>query len=632
MTDDQTRRVDATEPVPTAGPEPPQTPATEPVPAEAMPAEAMPAYVPPPTTMPAPSTSGATAAPGTAAPVQGPGSSRARWIVGLGVAGLAIAIGLVAFLLLSARPTPEALRYIPGDSAVVAEVRLDLPGDQMQRVGNLLAHFPGFQDQSTLPAKIDESLSQLVGMAAGGSLDFRTDLKPWLNGPTFIAVDGDAGNVAEADSPPLISATTNGAVDCATTLGGAVTHETHRGLDVVTAGDGTMSGLACVVDGRQALLGMPSAVRAALDAKADGTGMDKNERYQAARNMLAGDQLATVFSNGSAFVDLVPVPSFGDLPLPGGGLSAFMPGVPDWTMVGIRAEDDALVVDAVAAPTPAPTGGPSLLPLPATHASVIASMVPADTLLLVENQGAGVSLQNLLTVLREEPALAAPLGILDGLGGTDELVGWIDDAGVAVVGGSGSPSGGILLVAADDAAARNRVATLSNLLSFAGLGGALEVRKATVAGVEVTTVVITDLGSLVPPGTLPDGVEPPAGAPIEFSIAAKGRVILIGVGEAFMTGVLNVQPGASLADQAGYRTAAGRSLAGSRTSVYLAVRGAISLAEGLVPADMLARWESDIKPYVTPIDSVSISTTNEAAGTRSRLIISVSQPPATPAQ
>jgi hypothetical protein len=253
-------------------------------------------------------------------------------------------------------------------------------------------------------------------------------------------------------------------------------------------------------------------------------------------------------------------------------------------------------------------------------------MVPADTLLLIENQGTGTELQNLLAVLREDPTLAAPLGMLDGLGGTDELVGWIQDAGIAVVGGPGAPSGGILLVAADEAAARNRVATLTNLLSFAGLGGGIELRKTTVAGVEVTTVVISDLGSLVPPGTLPDGVEAPSGTPIEFSIAAKGQVILLGVGEAFMTGVLNVQPGASLADQAGYQTAVGRSLTGSRTSVYAAVRGAITLAEGLVPAEMLARWQSDIKPYLAPLDAVSISTTSEAAATRSRLIISVSQP------
>lgn len=620
MTDDQTRPVDATEPVPTSTTEPVPTSATEPVRA----------YVPPPTTMPAPAGAPAAApafeATAVGAPTQGPGSSRSRWIVGLGVAGLAIAIGLVAFLVLGARPTPEALRYIAGDSAVVAEVRLDLPGDQMQRVGNLLAHFPGFRDQSTLPDKIDEALSQLVGMAASGTVDFRTDLKPWLNGPAFIGIDGDALNSPDGNASPLLSATTNGAVDCTTTLGGTVTHETYRGLDVVTASDGDMAGLACVIDGRQGLLGEPAIVKAALDAKADGTGMDKNERYQAARNMFTGDQLATVFVNGAAAQQLMLIPSFGDLPVPGGGLAGLAPGVPEWTMVGIRAEDEALVVDTVAAPIPAPTGGPSLLPLPDTHASILAAMVPADTLVLVENQGTGVALQNLLAVLREDPTLAGPLAMLEGLGGADDLVGWVQDAGIAVVGSAETPSGGILLVAADDAAASNRVATLTNLLALAGLSGGIEVRETTIAGVTVTTVVIADLGSLIPPGTLPGGVEPPAGGQIEFSIAAKGRVILLGVGEGFMTGLLNVQPGSSLADQAGYRQAADRSLAGSRTSVYVAVRGALTLAEGFVPAEMLAQWETDIKPYLAPIEAVSISTTSEAAGSRSRLIITVSQP------
>ena len=611
MTDDQTRRVDATEPVP--------TPATEPLPASATEPPPAPAYMPPPVTLPASSPAA------TAAPAHGPGSSRSRWIVGLGVAGLAIAIGLVAFLLLGARPTPEALRYISGDSAVVAEVRLDLPGDQMQRLGNLLAHFPGFRDQSTLPDKIDEALSQLVGMTAGGTVDFRADLKPWLNGPAFIGIDGDQLGSADGNASPLLSATTNGAVDCATTLGGAVTSETYRGLDILTASDGDMAGLACAIDGRQGLLGQPASVKAALDAKADGTGIDKNAKYQAARSMFAGDQLATIFVNGAAAQQLLPSPLFG-------GLAALAPAPPEWTMVGIRAEDDALVVDTVAAPTPAATGGPSLLPLPATHASVLAAMVPADTLLLIENQGTGVALQNLLGVLREDPTLAGPLAMLEGLGGTDELVGWVQDAGIAVVGSAETPSGGILLVAADEAAAANRVTTLTNLLGFAGLGGGIEVRQTTLGGVKVTTVVVADLGSLIPPGTLPGGVEAPAGAPIEFSIAAKGRVILLGVGEGFMSGVLNVQPGSSLADQADYKKAAERSLAGSRTSVHVALRGAVSLAEGFVPAEMLAQWESDIKPYVAPIEALSMSTISEAAGSRSRLIITVSQPPASPAQ
>jgi hypothetical protein len=607
MTDDETRRTDltGTGDTPAGSTEPPvSTGATEPAPA----------------TTPA----GFEAAPPA---VGSGGSNRTRWVIGLGVAGLAIVIAIGAFLLLGARPTPEALRYVTGDSALVAEVRLDLPGDQMQKVGNLLAHFPGFQDQSILRDKIDESLSRLLADVSDAEVDYRTDVKPWINGPAFIGLAAPpAGSTDVNDSVPLISATTNGAVDCVAALGDAVTHETYRGLDLVI--DTAEFGLACVVDGRQALLGPPATVRSALDAKADGTGMDKNERYRAARAALGGDQLATVFLNGADFADLIPMPSFGDVPVPGlGGLGGLAGGaLPEWVMAGIRAEDDALVLDTVAAPVPAPTSGPSLVPLPATHPSVLAGMVPADTLLLIEDQGTGVTVQNLLTTLRADPNLGAALGMLDGMGGPGELVGWIEDAGVAVVGGPDTPSVGVLLLAIDDAAAASRVTTLNNLLALAGIGGGIEIRETTVAGVQVTTVVITDLGALIPPGTLPGDVEPPAGGTVEFSIAAKDRAILVGIGEGFMTGLLNVQPGSSLADQAGYQHATRRGLASSRTSVYAGVPAALDLLEGFLPEEIRSQWESDILPYLEPLEAVSISISGDAAASRSRFVVTVKQP------
>jgi hypothetical protein len=660
MTDDETRRVDmpsgepAPETIETPAAAAPPTPASQPFPPIAA-APAAPSYAPPPAAVPpgavppapappaaapAPATpppagsvvTPAYAATATTEPVRGPGSSRARWFFGLGVAGLAIAIGVAAFLILGARPVPEALRYIPGGAGAVAEVRADLPGDQLQKLGNFLSNFPGFADQSTLPDKLDEGLSQVLGSASGGTVDYRTDVKPWLNGPLFIGIPAPAAGTSEGESFPLISATTNGAVDCATALGGgSVTRETYRNLEILTAADAAEPGLSCVIDQRQALLGQPAAVKAALDAKADGSGMDKDARYTTARAALASDQLLTVFVDGDAIGDAFPMPSFGDLPLPSGlpfpglgGLPDLRGALPDWTIVGVRAEDDALVVESFAAPVPAASSAASLLPLPASHPSVLASMLPADTLLLVEDQGTGVSLQNLLATLREDPTLGAPLGMLDGMGGAGELVGWIQDAGIAVVGSVDAPTGGVLLVATDETAARNRVATLTNLLSFAGLGGGIEVREATIAGVTVTTIVISDLSALVPPGTIPGDVEVPSDGPIEFSIAAKGRVILLGVGEEFMTSVLGVQPGQTLADQASYDKAFERSLTNSRTSLYVDVRNVIDLAEGMIPAEELAQWESDIKPYVEPVQAVAATTFSDASGSRSRLIITVS--------
>src|SRR4051794_967687 len=83
-------------------------------------------------------------------PPGGASGGRRRWIAGGAVAVAAVAATAAAVFVLGSRPTPEALRYIPGDSSVVVELRFDVPGDQLQKVGNLLAHFPGFKDQSSL--------------------------------------------------------------------------------------------------------------------------------------------------------------------------------------------------------------------------------------------------------------------------------------------------------------------------------------------------------------------------------------------------------------------------------------------------------------------------------------------------
>jgi len=557
------------------------------------------------------------------------GPSRMRWAVGIGVAALAVAVAIGAYIVLGSRPMPEALKYIPGDAVVVAEVRMDLPGDQLQKLGNLLAHFPGFADQSTLSAKIDESLSRLVRQGGDSEIDYVRDIKPWLSGPAFIAFSPPAtgGSGQGSMDRGVVSATTTGTVTCDTPLRGqTVTKETYRGLELSIGSSGAV---ACVIDGRQALIGDPASVRGALDAKANGTGMDKSEAYGVGRSRLQGDQLSTIFVNGKAYRSDVSgarteSPLMADL-------SLLTEATPDWAMTGIRAEDDALVVDSFTAPTPDQTPGataaPSMVPLPPTHASLIAPLAPAGTIVYAEAQGAGAGLQNFVARLRTLPNVASAFQMLDGMGGAGSLVGWIEDAGVIVVNGPQHPSGGIALVAADDAAAADKVKTLMGLVAFAGLGSnGVQSRESTVAGITVTTITISNVSALVPPGQLPPGVDIPSDAKVEFSIAAKGRVILVGSGEDFMTAVLGTQPGSSLADQAGYKEATSRALANSRGTVYVAIHDIVGLAETFLPADEKAKWEGDLKPYIAPFEALSITATSDASGSHQRLAVTVGQP------
>jgi hypothetical protein len=547
-------------------------------------------------------------------------AGRGRWLVAGAVVVLAVAVTVGAMLLFGKSSTPTALSYVPGDAAFVAELRMDLPGDQLQKLGNLLAHFPGFADQSTLGTKLDESMSKLFAKSGQTALDYATVIKPWLDGPAFIAVmtpsmDASTGSPGHG----VLSATTTTTASCAAIFTGqTVTHDTYRGVDLTLSSNGAV---ACALDGRQGLIGDPATVRLALDAKAGGTGMDKSARYSAARSALGLDRLATMYVSGAALAQLMPtgtaVPGMQDL-------TALTGPLPDWTIAGVRAEDDALVIDTVAAPLVQPANGPSLLPLPATHASVLAPMVPAGTLVFAESQGTGVALQNLLARLQSIPDLSSAFQMLDGMGGTSQLVGWIDDAGLAVSVNGETTDAALLVVAKDEAAASSRVAALGSLLSLTG-GSGIQVKPSTVNGITVTTITITDLGALVPAGSVP-GLTVPASGPISFSIAAKGKVVIVASSEQAMTTFLSVAAGGSLADDATFKLAGQRGLANSRTTIYVAAGAAIDLVQRFMAADELATFKSDVLPYLDPLTSVSVTAAEDTTANRSRIVVVVTKP------
>ncbi|HXG27189.1 MAG TPA: DUF3352 domain-containing protein [Candidatus Binatia bacterium] len=559
----------------------------------------------------------------------GAGPNRVRLLAGLGTAGLILVLTAGAVLLLGAPSTPEALRYIPADAGVVAELRMDLPGDQMQKLGNLLAKFPGFADQSTLPEKLDEAFDKIVQGATNGEADYVTDVKPWLNGPLFIGVD-PAAMAREANGGDgsldgvVLAATTNGAVACdAPFEGQTTTTETHNGFQLTIGEGGRM---ACAIDGHFAVAGDPASVRKALDAKAAGNGIDRSDAYMQARRTLSGEQLATLWFDGNALqaAALSPMPS-----LPIGGLD-FFASIPEWAILGVRAEDDALVIDGATGPTPAPSGGPSLLPLPAAHASSLIGLVPADTLLYIEDQGTGVSLQNLLARLRTIPELQEPLGMLDGMTDPAGLVGWVQDAAIAV-----SASGTdlesltgrltVLLAAEDAATAREKYQGLSGLLSLAGMGGqGFEVSNSTVAGHEVTTVTVSDLGGFPVPGDVPDVGELPIGD-VSFSLTVVDRVLYLIVGDD-IEGAISVPGGGSLADDAAFKQAAARGLQDSRTTSFVAAGRALDLAEPFLVNFIGSEWTTEVKPYVDPVQAIGAWSSSDASGTRFRTVFIAAAP------
>ena len=139
-------------------------------------------------------------------------------------------------------------------------------------------------------------------------------------------------------------------------------------------------------------------------------------------------------------------------------------------------------------------------------------------------------------------------------------------------------------------------------------------------------MTITDLGSLVPPGTVPGAGAGALDAPVTFSMAAKGRVLYLGVGDGAMAEVLAVQPGSSLADDPAFKLAGQRGLANSKATMYVAVGTAVDTVKGLLPSDVAAKWATDYAPYVGPLQALGISVSMDQSSNRSRLVLTVSNP------
>jgi hypothetical protein len=559
--------------------------------------------------------------------------SRGRWLLAFGVAGLALVVAAAAIIVLGNRPTPEALRYIPADMGAVAELRMDLPGDQLQKVGNLLAHFPGFKDQSTLTQKLDESLDRIAKLASGGSADYVSQVKPWLAGPTFAGVvmtqaPATAPTTGEGSFPgrAVIVFTTDGKVTCQPFVEASTTTEAYRGIDVRTDASGKV---ACALDGRYALAGDPASVKAALDAHADHKGIDTDTQYRTARDALGGDRLATLYLTRETM--LASSALSGELPgssgTPGPDISAAISALPAWTIFGFAADDAALVADVVTAPAPTPSApaASGLASLQPPHPSRLAGLVPADTAALLDVHSVGPTVKNALAALRANPSFGEPLGQLDAalgiLGGPDALVGWIEDVGIVVVPDGTALTGGVLLMAADEATATAKAAQIKSFLTLAGIGGGIDIHEMTING---TTVTIADLGDL---STLlsqtGQNVTLPPGTRIVLSVAARGSAVMVGIGESFARRILETAAGTSLADQASYKAAIGRAFAQNLGQMYIGTGSLLPLVAAALPESERTRFTTEIQPYLAPLDAVVVTITSDASGSRVRLVATV---------
>ncbi len=552
-----------------------------------------------------------------------PPQGRGRWALAGFVVVAALAATIAVFLILGAKPLPEAYRYLPADSAVVLELRPELPGDQRQHLGNFLAKFPGFADQSSFSDKLDQVLSRLVGQVTDGQVSYAAQIKPLLAGPMTAGVSADAiAHMADGDRAGrgLLVATTDGTATCDVVFGTSTVSETHRAVAIRSV----QHDLSCAVDGRFLLLGDASSVKAGLDASLDHTGLDGSSRFRSARDTLSGDQVGLAYLDGTGLMDAVR-----DLAPILGTMDGATSMLPDWLILGLRFGDDALELEVRSPRVPSAalaSGVPTAAP---SATSVFAAMIPADALGFVEAHGAGANIQRAMARLRADADLADTAeqieGALAAIGGLTNVVGWIEDVGVAGV-PIGDSIGAVVLVRGTDAATTAGWLTqIRTLLVLASAGTEITLRDVDHDGTTVTNVDIADLeGVLAALGVAPGALDLGSISGASLALAAREDVLLVGIGEGVVERILDTSESTAIGTTDAYRRTS--ELAGSKNDfqAYLSLEAILRWAESqLISGADLESWNSDVKPYLEHLAGLGAANITTTTGGRSRLVLTV---------
>ncbi len=229
----------------------------------------------------------------------------ARWLVAL--LGVIVVIGgsAVVVSLAAGRPAPSiAMGYMPDSTVMYAEARLDLPGDQRQKLGSFLkTALPGFDDQAQLDTKLNELLDRATRSATDGKQTWTTDIAPWFGGQLAIGVKlPDAstpqsspatnaaatlvsttgmGGMAGKDGALLVATVTDRTKAAAwlTSFGdkASLNHSTYNGADLYVNADHPNGGSAIAITDKVMLGGTEATVKAAVDTNGKSSFADNDD-------------------------------------------------------------------------------------------------------------------------------------------------------------------------------------------------------------------------------------------------------------------------------------------------------------------------------------------------------------------
>ncbi len=575
-------------------------------------------------------------------------SSRLAWAAALVVVAVVIGVSVAVTLVLTgASPTATVLGYVPADSVMYGELRLDLPGDQRQQVGQFLSKFPGFADQAALETKLDEVLDRLVANGTDSKQTFTKDIKPWFGGELAFSM-GPLPSASAGGDPTALAAATRALVllsvkdealarswftSAMTQAGVSGTSEDYQGTALTVFSDPKLPSAKAafaLIGGKVAVAGDLTSVKAAVDTKGSGT-LKSDPSFTAALGATQSDHLGFVFVDLRTVMERAMALSKSMGTTGPSMSSAMLALVPDWAAFSVRAQGDALVMDSVLPHkdgTPGPTDN---------RANGVASYAPPSTIALVAGNDTGKTLLDTIALYRQEPSLADAMKSVDQvagvLGGLEAAVGWMGDTGLVVDKVGDSVEGGLVVIPKDAAAAKKLLTTIR---SFATLGGShqgITVRDEDYAGTTITVVDLGDIGSLVGLASgLGGGAPVPGGTSglptgrVEIAFAATDNVVAVGSGAAFVKHVLDAGAGASLADDARFTGLVGQVGTQHVGLTFVDIAAVRTQVEGSLKdasAQERTQYETSVKPFLTPFDALIAGNVRDGSLDRSHLIVTV---------
>jgi hypothetical protein len=614
----------------------PPSPSAPPAAPDASPTSSYdPALAAAPTTVVAPATRGRA------------GRSKLKWAVALVVTVLVAGTAAAAAAVLTAGAGAPAIQaWVPSDTVTYAELRLDLPGSQQAELAKVLSAFPGFADQASFPAKMGEIGDRIVKGATDGKHDYQTEIAPWFDGqigvaqgPSPTAAQVKTGDVAprslilvRVKDAGAATAWVNGLV---AEHGGSVTQDTYNGTPVTvvhpkTGSDGSATGPGgmtvdfqggyAIVGANVLVAGDTASVHAAIDTKG-ASGLATTDAFTQAEAAVPDDRLAFSFVNIDATLKQSS-DMFGSLGAESEGvktlsalLDAYQGLVPGWTAASLRAQDGNLVVDSYSPHVDA-------LGAPANAASKLAGVAPPDTVLLATTADLGKRLDVLYDTLKDKPELKDAFTQVDQalgvVGGYEALVGWMGETGIAVTKSGDSVAGG-LLIAPTDTAAPQRLVT--QLKTFAALGGNLTLKEEPYGGTTIYSLDLSGLESMA--GAASGGAAPSIPAGTTLSFAVTDEVVVIGVGNDFVKSVLDARTGPSLADDARFSSLLARAGTENSGLIWADLAGIRAIVEPRLTGEDKTKYETDIKPYLEPLDAVVGSTVAATDLDHTTLIVAI---------